>query len=74
MTPRGGIYGDRFGDGSPVSVDIGAPLGSYRNPVKLTGPIPEEYPAEFKDRSYIYVQETDGEITKVYRSYADACD
>lgn len=50
------------------------PRGTYNNPLRLDGPIPEEYPAEFKDRPYIYVQETDGQITKVYRSYADACD
>ena len=28
----------------------------------------------FKDRPYVYVRDPDGQITKVYRSYADYCD
>lgn len=52
-----------------------APRGSWLNPIHVTDDLTKlEYPAEFKDRSYIYAVPPMGAVTKWYRSYEDYCD
>lgn len=41
------------------------PLGHCNNPIRLDGPIPAEYPVEFKGRPFVYMCPAGGDVIKV---------
>lgn len=50
-------------------------IGTYANPLKIGEPLKQwTWPKEYADRKYLYVQEPNGVITKVYASYTDYCE
>jgi len=57
-----------------IAPNPGATIGSFLNPLKLDGSIPDAWPGWADDQKYIYVVPKGGTLTKWYRSYADYCD
>ena len=66
--------GDQF-EALAAASQGAAVTGTHLNPVPISCRAADwPYSDHFKDRPYVYVRDHDGEVTKVYRSYADYCD